>query len=223
MDNVIKLNLLGLGSIGRIVLELVAHHPKVYGVEAFYDDAQSKLGESYRGIKVKSSIKNFVSTANSSDIFFNCLGNINAYQARINYSKTLRKLGVRTLTLSHHSASVSPSVEMGSGCLICPMVVLHTNVKIGEENIIFSNTVIEHDSTIGDYCYLSPSVTLCGKVILNDGVYLGPNAVLAAGITIGKNAIVGAGSIVLDDIPDNSVYVGNPAKFLKMNELWRTE
>lgn len=47
--------------------------------------------------------------------------------------------------------------------------------------------------------------------IIGDDVYIGANACLIGGITIGNNVKIGAGAVVLSDVPDNSIAVGNPA------------
>lgn len=36
--------------------------------------------------------------------------------------------------------------------------------------------------------------------------------------TIGNNVTIGAGSVVVKDVPDNAVVVGNPARIIKYNE-----
>lgn len=54
-----------------------------------------------------------------------------------------------------------------------------------------------------------------GKVYLKENAYLGMTTLVVKPVIIGKNAIVGAGSIVTKDIPDNEVWAGNPAKFIK--------
>lgn len=45
------------------------------------------------------------------------------------------------------------------------------------------------------------------------------NTLVVKPVTIGKNSIVGAGSIVTKDIPDNEVWAGNPARFIRKREL----
>ena len=57
-----------------------------------------------------------------------------------------------------------------------------------------------------------------GKVVIKENAYLGMNTLVVKPVTIGKNAIVGAGSIVTKDIPDNEVWAGNPARFIKKRE-----
>lgn len=46
--------------------------------------------------------------------------------------------------------------------------------------------------------------------------WLGVNVTIRPGITIGENAVIGAGSVVVKDIPDNVVAVGNPARVVKI-------
>ena len=53
------------------------------------------------------------------------------------------------------------------------------------------------------------------RPIIGDNVTLGVNVTIIGGITIGNNVTIGAGSVVVKDIPDNAVAVGNPAKVLK--------
>ena len=57
-----------------------------------------------------------------------------------------------------------------------------------------------------------------GKVIIKENAYLGMNTLVVKPVTIGKNSIVGAGSIVTKNIPDNEVWAGNPARFIRKRE-----
>ncbi|NJK98766.1 MAG: hypothetical protein HC905_31045, partial [Bacteroidales bacterium] len=48
------------------------------------------------------------------------------------------------------------------------------------------------------------------------GASIGANATIIVGITIGQNAMIGAGSVVTKNIPDNTLWYGNPARFKDM-------
>ena len=69
--------------------------------------------------------------------------------------------------------------------------------------------------------YLSPELPqkgftfITGKVKIGHACFIGANSVICKNISIGDNSIVGAGSIVTKDIPDNEIWGGNPAKFIK--------
>lgn len=53
------------------------------------------------------------------------------------------------------------------------------------------------------------------RPIIGDNVTLGANVVMIGRVHIGNNVTIGAGSVVVKDIPDNCVAVGNPAKVIK--------
>jgi acetyltransferase-like isoleucine patch superfamily enzyme len=55
------------------------------------------------------------------------------------------------------------------------------------------------------------------KTLVKKGASIGANATILPGITIGENAMIGAGSVVLKDVPANTVWVGNPARQIKNN------
>ena len=46
-------------------------------------------------------------------------------------------------------------------------------------------------------------------------VYIGDNVTIMPGVTIGNNVVIGTGAIVTKDLPDNGVYAGVPARFIK--------
>lgn len=98
----------------------------------------------------------------------------------------------------------------------------------------FSFTVLdEAPVTIGDDCFIGPNVsiyTACHStdpverntrnewarpVKIGDNVWIGGSVTILPGVTIGSNVTVGAGSVVVNDIPDNCVAVGNPARVVR--------
>ena len=48
---------------------------------------------------------------------------------------------------------------------------------------------------------------------------MGANSIILGGVAIGDNVMIGAGSVVTKDIPSNSVYAGDPAKFIRRIEI----
>lgn len=57
------------------------------------------------------------------------------------------------------------------------------------------------------------------SVLIKNNVFIGMNSIILKGVTIGNNVIIGAGSVVTKDVPDNQIWGGNPARFIKVLEL----
>lgn len=55
-------------------------------------------------------------------------------------------------------------------------------------------------------------------IIVGNNVWIGANCVLLSEVEIGDNVVIGAGSVVTNNIPSNSIAVGNPCKVIKQKE-----
>lgn len=82
------------------------------------------------------------------------------------------------------------------------------------KNVLFGPSVtiatVGHplDPTMREYMYTAP-------VKIGDNVWIGAGAVICPGVTIGNGSVIGAGSVVVKDIPENCIAVGNPCKVLR--------
>ena len=98
----------------------------------------------------------------------------------------------------------------------------------------FNFTVLDEARvTIGDDCFIGPNVsiyTACHStdpvernnrkewalpVSIGNNVWIGGSVTILPGVNIGNNVTIGAGSVVVHDIPDNSVAVGNPCRVVR--------
>ena len=78
--------------------------------------------------------------------------------------------------------------------------------------------VIEDLVQIGSHCSIYSISTIDNKqglVTLKKNCKIGSHSVIMPGVTVGENSIVGAFSLVNQDIPDNVIAVGIPAKIIK--------
>lgn len=214
-----EVTLLAKGGICKVAIDIISHLD-TFVVSQICDDVHKGAEQIYGGIPCEKSIKQYVDSCSSKDLFFNCIGNYRAMKMRVLYSVLLREKGCKSINLINGHSYISDTVLLGDGNFICPNVVLNTNVRMGNDNVLFSGTVIEHDCIIGNNVYFSPSVTLCGKITVDDSVYIGPGAVIAAGVHIGSRAVIGAGSVVLKNVEEASVIYGHNSRPIGVNELW---
>ena len=97
-------------------------------------------------------------------------------------------------------------------------VVLQSGTKIGKHCIINTKASIDHDCIIDDFVHISPSVTLCGNIVVGEGTHVGAAATIIPNIKIGKWCVIGAGAVITKDVPDHSLVVGVPGKIIKSLE-----
>lgn len=99
----------------------------------------------------------------------------------------------------------------------------YTNVDRGTlgSTLIKKGTVIDHyvhighNTTTGENNVIAAGVVLAGGSQVENNCFIGVNTVVKEKVIIGSNVLTGMGSVVLRDIPNNEIWVGNPAKFLR--------
>ncbi len=85
---------------------------------------------------------------------------------------------------------------------------------VNDGSIIGSNCTLRHSTTIGSKLLKDGSYSK--SPILGDWVDVGSNVCIIGPVSIGNNVKIGAGSVVITDIPDNCVAVGNPARIVRI-------
>lgn len=117
---------------------------------------------------------------------------------------------------------------IGQNCNINCHVFVENDIVIGNNVTIKSGVQIWDGVIIEDNVFIGPNVTFTNdliprskqypekflKTVIRKGASIGANATIIAGKTIGENALIGAGSVVTKDIPANTVWFGNPAKYM---------
>jgi UDP-3-O-[3-hydroxymyristoyl] glucosamine N-acyltransferase len=86
---------------------------------------------------------------------------------------------------------------IGEGTKIDAMVHVAHNVRIGKNCLLTAGTVIGGSATLGNYCWT------------------GLNSTIKDHVKLGNNVVVGAGACVINDVPDDDVVAGVPARSIK--------
>ena len=113
--------------------------------------------------------------------------------------------------------TIGNNVGMSSSTLVCTdSIVIEDHVLIGGGCQIFDSNF--HPLKLEDRLNNKSSKVKSKGVTIAEGAFIGGGAFIGKGVRIGKNAIVGAGSVVYRSIPDNEIWSGNPAQFVKKND-----
>ena len=110
-------------------------------------------------------------------------------------------------------AKIGRNCKISSHTFICEGVTINDNVFVGH-HVVFINDPYPH-STNEDGKVQTDDDWICVPTQVEKGASIGSNATLMCGITVGENAIVGAGSVVTEDVPENTIVAGNPARILR--------
>ena len=142
------------------------------------------------------------------------VGSIKDNKKRFELFNMVRQLGYEFPTIISTDAVVDNAVTMGEGTVVMPGCVINVDSSVGKNCIINTGVIVEHDCKIGDHCHIAPGVHISGGVEIGDLSFVGIGSTIIQGIKIGKNVAIGAGSVMIDNIPDDVVVAGNPAKEL---------
>lgn len=143
-----------------------------------------------------------------------------------------RNSAVPMLDLKNIKARIEPGafireqVEIGDNAVIMMGAIINIGARIGQGTMIDMGAVLGGRATVGNHCHIGAGAVLAGviepasatPVIIEDDVLVGANAVIIEGVHVGKGAVVAAGAIVIDDVPDNAVVAGVPARIVKMKD-----
>lgn len=126
-----------------------------------------------------------------------------------------------------HFSHVMPNCTIGENCnlgqnvVVSPEVVLGRNVKVQNNVSIYTGVTCEDD------VFLGPSMVFTNvtnprsavnrraqyaRTHVGKGASIGANATIVCGHNIGKFAFIGAGAVVTKNVPDYSLWIGNPAR-----------
>ena len=123
---------------------------------------------------------------------------------------------------------VLPNAKIGSNCNICSHCFVENDVIIGNNVTVKCGVYLWDGITIEDNVFIGPNVTFVNdkypraknaftlqRTQIKKYASVGAATVILGGVTIGENAMIGAGSLVTKDVPDNELWFGNPAKFIR--------
>lgn len=212
MENQRKLCIVGAGGFGREVLASLKDNylllgKKIENEVVFLDDDQNLKGKRIMGVPVIQTPDFIVSK-------YDVIIAVGDPETRKKIVNSLPKETNYT-TLIHPTAIIMDDCEIGEGSIITAGSTITCNIKIGKHSHINLHTTIGHDCRIGDFFTTAPGTHISGECEIGNCVYFGTNASVRQGVKICDNTTIGMGGVVVKNIIEKGVYIGNPLKKLE--------
>ena len=134
---------------------------------------------------------------------------------RKEFTEKLVEAGFKIPSIIHPRAYVSRHATLGTGIVLDANVTIGAGSKIGDGCIFHAGTSISHDNEIGEYCFFVYNIATNGYVRVGNNTFVGSSSCIKNETSIGSNVLVAAGSVVIEDVPDNVMVAGVPAKIKK--------
>ena len=124
----------------------------------------------------------------------------------------LGKLGYSLTSFVSKDACIAPNVQYGSNCLILEHNTVQPFSVVGDNTFLWSGNHVGHHAQVGRNVFISSHCVISGGVSIGNNSFLGVNSTLSDHITIGREVVIGAGSLVLGDVADGGVVLGQRSR-----------
>ncbi|WP_281194368.1 acyltransferase [Halorubrum sp. F4] len=129
-----------------------------------------------------------------------------------------------------HDALVRELTEIGDDVLVGTKTVIDGRTTIGSDVSLQTGVYVPSHTTIGDHAFVGPhavltndpypvrdDIDLAGPTI-EDHASIGANATILPDVTVGAESFVAAGSVVVNDVPPETLAIGAPAEHRALPE-----
>lgn len=149
------------------------------------------------------------------------------------FLEDISKIFLDTDAIIKENVRVKGGLKLGNRSYIERDTVVNGPVVIGARCFVNHGSEINAETTIEDNVIIGPGVKFLSKthetgsedfragnlhhlpITVKKGVWIGGGAIILGGVTVGRGSIVGAGSVVVEDVPENAICAGNPARVIK--------
>jgi sugar O-acyltransferase (sialic acid O-acetyltransferase NeuD family) len=203
---------LGTGGHAKVVIEILKLNKQIE-IVGLLDESDEKVGTELAGLPIlgNDSLLADLHARGVCQAFIG-VGTVGHSNRRPELFDTLRSLGFEVISAIHPTAIISASAQIGSGATIMAGVVINAGAHIGDNVIINTGAIVDHDCIIGNHTHIATGACLSGGVIVGNATHIGAGAVIRQEISIGRNSVVGAGAVVVNNVPDDVVVIGIPAR-----------
>ncbi|NQU06716.1 MAG: hypothetical protein HQ568_11530 [Calditrichaeota bacterium] len=203
----------GSGQIVTSVIEDINEVESTWEIVGFLNDFE-EIGSKIGAYPVVGTTSEAFEYADKGLYLHYAMRNAKFARSRIQRFKNMNIPNEAFATFIHPTAHVSGNLVIGKGSLLSAQVFLSVGSKISNHNHLYGNSLISHDTTLEDFAWVAGSATVGARCLIGEGAHLGTNCSLREDVKIGAYAIVGIGAVIIQDVGEGDIAVGNPARII---------
>lgn len=210
-----KCVIIGAGNYSNVLYNYMLAQNEQVEIVGFVDDNKTLHGTEILGKPVLGSAQLLYELRKTHQVegVYCPIGN-NA--VRVKFLKLANELGYQLPNFIHQSSVVGPNVNMGKGIYIMPGTVIMPNATLSNYCMISMCISIGHDTFFEEGVFVANGCNIGGNIHFKKDTFVGMGATIISGVKmIGEKCVIGAGTVIIKDVPDFSVIVGNPGKVIK--------
>lgn len=149
-------------------------------------------------------------TLTANDYYIAAIGNNELRKRAFNY--LVKEHIDHCISIVSASADIGIDVKIGRGTFIAANTYVGPQAVVGDNVIINTGSVVEHEVEIGSHTHIAPNATICGRTKIGSNVLCGTGATIIDKIEVCDDVIIGAGAVITENIMEAGTYVGVPAR-----------
>lgn len=202
--------IIGAGGHSRVVYDILRYDHNL-DVISFVDNTIRGSEEAIMGVPVTGGHDVIPKLVEENNIggFIVAVGD---NEIRCEHYNKLLEMGLEPVSAIHPEAYISKTATIGPGTVVAPGVSVSTNVEVGENSILNTGSLVDHETSIGSHTHIAPGSTVAGRVKIDEMSFIGMGSTIRDSVKVGSNVTVGAGSVVLEEVPPNVTVAGAPAE-----------
>ena len=118
-------------------------------------------------------------------------------------------------TIIHPTAIINATTTIGENVLISEGAIIGKKCQIEDNVTIEQGVLLSHDDHIGKHCFIAGRSAFAGYVTVGEKCFIGINSSIKDHIIVGNDVTVGIGCVVIRNVENNDIVVGNPNRSLR--------
>jgi sugar O-acyltransferase (sialic acid O-acetyltransferase NeuD family) len=169
------------------------------------DDSADLVAKSVLGVPVLGLIGDVARLwdSGSFDALVMAMSNAREYRRRV--FEDFRGRGIPFANVIDPLVSIHSNVRLGQGNLIMAHCRIGSCAIVGDNNFLSASVNLEHHNRLGDHCTFGPAVSTSSRVTIGNFVKFGTGIFIEPGVSIGDNCIIASGAVLTGPIPANSI------------------